>query len=162
MGSPAEHRNWPSIGRLPSPKSVVARPLRFALFARPYNRNLNPFNCNMVSPTPPSHSRPVPANPHLPVTSLRPDLSPTYSLPHRPRPPTRPHPQSHHDSALVSFARAVGTIGLGLTAGLELSLPHLSLASLYAVPTLSPRDRLHFWSDHHKRAQYTLLPLVIS
>ena len=70
--------------------------------------------------------------------------------------------QSYHDSSLVSFARAVGTIGLGITAGLELSLPHLSLASLYAVPTLSPRDRLHFWSDHHKRAQNTLLPVVIS
>lgn len=67
--------------------------------------------------------------------------------------------QAHYDSAPLTFARAVAVVGLGTSFGLQASLPLWSMAALYEVPTLAPRERLHLWSRHYTRGAYTVVPL---
>lgn len=50
--------------------------------------------------------------------------------------------QSRTDTATVSFARAIGTLGAGITAGLMLSVPLWQIPASFKVDTLALRDRL--------------------
>lgn len=50
--------------------------------------------------------------------------------------------QSATDTTTVSFARAIGTLGAGITTGLMLSIPLWQMPATAKVETLAPRDRL--------------------
>ncbi|GAA5887829.1 hypothetical protein JCM5296_001781 [Sporobolomyces johnsonii] len=53
---------------------------------------------------------------------------------------------SASDSPLLTLSRCTAAVGLGLASGLMLSLPLWTMPTIFSVPTLAPRDRLHIWS----------------
>ncbi|GAA5969902.1 hypothetical protein JCM21900_004186 [Sporobolomyces salmonicolor] len=53
---------------------------------------------------------------------------------------------SASDSPLLTLSRCTAAVGLGLASGLMLSLPLWTIPTIFSVPTLAPRDRLHIWS----------------
>ncbi|BGP02426.1 hypothetical protein NBRC10513v2_006072 [Rhodotorula toruloides] len=66
---------------------------------------------------------------------------------------------SASDSQVLLAARSIAVVGLGLNAGLMLSIPALSIPALKATTSLSAQQRLTLWSNLYEQGKAVMMKL---
>ncbi|KAM0791609.1 hypothetical protein ACM66B_006051 [Microbotryomycetes sp. NB124-2] len=67
-----------------------------------------------------------------------------------------------NDSVTLCFTRGLATIGLGLAAGYCGGVSISTMPTLFKVDTISPRDRLHYWSVLFDTGAKHMIPAFVS
>ncbi|ORY84102.1 hypothetical protein BCR35DRAFT_303158 [Leucosporidium creatinivorum] len=67
---------------------------------------------------------------------------------------------SSTDAPALVFARGISAVGLGLLAGFQVTISTSSIHTIYQVPTLAPRDRLHLWSRIYDNGASLVIPAI--